>query len=277
MEQTTTLIPIGGLARLSGLTIKALRHYDEIGLLEPARVDASSGYRYYALEQLREADAISRLRALDVPLDECKAILGESDVDAVRALLAAHRSRLERRDAELRRSIDALAELIDEPARLTAAPTPLEKVEVKELAPQAALTIGSRTTPDGLDPVISESINGVAAYMDGLGAKGAGPPFTICPEPDDDGAVEVAVGWPTAEQVPGRGRVESRVLPGGTVAWAVYRGPYTGLTGAYRALYEWIVEHGHETAGEPREIYYTDPDEVPDPADYVTGIVWPIR
>ena len=267
MEQTTTLIPIGGFSRLSGLTIKALRHYDEIGLLEPARVDASSGYRYYALEQLRQADAVARLRALDLPLDECKAILGEP----------ARRSRLEERRAELGRSIDALAGLIDDPARLTTAPILLEKVEVKELAPQAVLTIGTRTTPDGLDAVIPESINGVAAYIDELGAKRNGPPFTICPEPEDDGAIEVAVGWPTAEQLPGHGRVESRVLPGGPVAWAVYRGAYTELTGAYRALYEWIVEHGHETAGEPREVYYTDPDEVPDPADYVTGIVWPIR
>jgi effector-binding domain-containing protein len=56
----------------------------------------------------------------------------------------------------------------------------------------------------------------------------------------------------------------------------VYRGPYTGLSGAYRSLYEWIVEHGLEVAGDPREIYYTDPDEVPDPAGYVTGIVWPV-
>jgi DNA-binding transcriptional MerR regulator len=277
MERTTALIPIGGFSRLSGLTIKALRHYDEIGLLEPARVDASSGYRYYAPQQLRDADAISRLRALEVPLEECRTILADSDAHAARALLAAHRSRLEERHAELRRSLDALAELIEDPARLTPAPTALEKAEVKELAPQPALTIGSRATPDGLDAVISGSINEVAAYIDGLGAKRAGPPFTICPEPDDDGAVEVAVGWPTAERLPGREPVESRVLPGGTVAWAVYRGPYTELTGAYRALYEWIVEHGRETAGEPREVYYTDPDDVPDPADYVTGIVWPIR
>ena len=46
---------------------------------------------------------------------------------------------------------------------------------------------------------------------------------------------------------------------------------------AYRALYEWIVEQGHEIASDPREIYYTDPDEVPDPTEYVTGIIWPIR
>jgi DNA-binding transcriptional MerR regulator len=277
MESTATLLPIGRFSRLCGLTVKALRHYDEIGLLAPARVDASSGYRYYSLEQLRDADAIVRLRALDVSLGDCKAILAEDDADSVRARLIAHRSRLEEREAELRRRLDALAELIREPGSLTAAETPLEKVEVKELAGQPALTMRSRTTPEDLDPVISESINGVAAYMGELGARRAGPPFTISSDPDAEGMIEVSIGWPTAEALPGRGRVESLLLPGGTVAWAVYRGSYTGLSGAYRALYEWIVEHGYEAVGDPREVYYTDPDEVPDPADYVTGIIWPIH
>jgi DNA-binding transcriptional MerR regulator len=277
MERTATLLPIGRFSRLCGLTVKALRHYDEIGLLEPARVEESTGYRYYSLEQLRDADAITRLRALDVPLEECKAILAERDPGGVHARLTAHRSKLEARQAELQRSLDALAKLVEEHESLTPARTPLEKVEVKNLAGQAALTMRSRTTPDDLDPVISESINGVAAYMDELGARRAGPPFTMSSDPDGEGMIEVSIGWPTAEPMPGRGRVESVLLPSGKVAWAVYRGPYSGLSGAYRALYEWIVEQGHEIASDPREIYYTDPDEVPDPTEYVTGIIWPIR
>jgi len=148
---------------------------------------------------------------------------------------------------------------------------------VTELPGQPALTIRSRTTPDQLDPVISESINGVAAYMSEVGISRAGPPFTISSDPDGEGMIEVSIGWPTAEQLPGRGRVESVVLPEGRVAWAVYRGSYSGLGGAYRALYEWSVENEHEVAGDPRELYYTDPDEVPDPTDYVTGIIWPIH
>ncbi len=277
MERTATLLPIGRFSRLCGLTVKALRHYDEIGLLAPARVDGSTGYRYYSLEQLRVADAITQLRALDVSLEECKAILAELDPDTVRGRLAAHRSRLEAQHAELQRRLDVLAELVERPESLTAARIPLEKVEVKELPGQPALTMRSRTTPDDLDPVISESINGVAAYISELGTPRAGPPFTISSDPDAEGMIEVSIGWPTAETLPGRGRVESLLLPGGKVAWAVYRGSYSGLSGAYRALYEWIDEHGYEVSGDPREIYYTDPDEVPDPTDYVTGIIWPIR
>ena len=275
MERTETLLPIGRFARLSGLTVKALRHYGAIGLLMPARVDDETGYRYYSLGQLADAAAIARLRELEVPLDECGAMVREPNHDELRDRLESHRARLEKRVAETQRLLGELEALIADPAALSAR-TPLEKVEVKEASAQPALTMRSRTTPEELDPVISEGINGVADYLQKLGARGAGPPFTLSSDADDEGKIAVAIGWPTAEKLPGRGRIESFVLPAGRVAWAVYRGPYRGLPGAYRALYEWILEQGHDVGGDPREIYYTDPDEVPDPADYVTGIVWPL-
>ncbi len=59
---------IGRFARRAGLSIGALRHYAEIGLLRPARVDPDTGYRYYAEEQLDTARLIARLRDVDVPL-----------------------------------------------------------------------------------------------------------------------------------------------------------------------------------------------------------------
>jgi DNA-binding transcriptional MerR regulator len=71
------------------LTVKALRHYDEIGLLAPARVDPDNGYRYYDAAQLEEAVTIRRLRALELPLDEIRGLL-DTDADALRDRLAAH-------------------------------------------------------------------------------------------------------------------------------------------------------------------------------------------
>jgi DNA-binding transcriptional MerR regulator/predicted transcriptional regulator YdeE len=277
MERTETLLPIGRFSRLCGLTVKALRHYDDIHLLRPARVDESTGYRYYSVEQLAEAGAIARLRELDVPLEECRTILAERDPEAVRVHLRAHGARLEARVGDAERSLEALQRLLADPESLRAAGVPLEKVEVKAVAEQPILAISSRTTPEDLDAEISRSINGVASYMSELGAKRAGPPFTISSDPDAEGVIEVVIGWPTSERLPERRPIESRVLPSGKVAWAVYRGSYTELSRAYRALYEWIDEQGHEVSGDPREVYYTDPDEVPDPADYVTGIVWPVR
>lgn len=74
------MLSIGRFADATGLTVKALRHYDEIGLLVPARVDPNSGYRYYDAAQVEPAVTIRRLRALELPLDEIGALL-EADGD----------------------------------------------------------------------------------------------------------------------------------------------------------------------------------------------------
>nr|MBA3717415.1 MerR family transcriptional regulator [Actinomycetota bacterium] len=93
MEQKTELLlPIGRFSRLSGLSVKALRHYDAIALLPAARVDEDTGYRLYSPDQLRAAGAIARLRAVDVPLEECKEIL--ADPGSAERRLAEHRTRL---------------------------------------------------------------------------------------------------------------------------------------------------------------------------------------
>ena len=69
------LISIGRMARRSGLTVKALRHYDRIGLLVPATVDPETGYRYYRSEQVTSARLIQILRAVDVHLEQVRACL----------------------------------------------------------------------------------------------------------------------------------------------------------------------------------------------------------
>lgn len=69
------LLSIGSFDMLSGLTIKALRHYDDVNLLKPADVDPQTGYRYYRLEQVRSARLILALRAVDLPLDELRDVL----------------------------------------------------------------------------------------------------------------------------------------------------------------------------------------------------------
>jgi DNA-binding transcriptional MerR regulator len=73
---------IGEFARRSRLSAKALRLYDELGLLRPARVEEDSGYRFYEPGQLRQARLIAALRQLQVPLAEIKAILPLEPVQA---------------------------------------------------------------------------------------------------------------------------------------------------------------------------------------------------
>ena len=118
------LLTIGRFARLAGLSIGALRHYDELDLLRPARVDRFTGYRGYRREQLERARTIARLRDLELPLDEIREVLAADDPARRRALLADHRSRIEARANRLHFVLHQLRMLIDpeEATSMTAAP-----------------------------------------------------------------------------------------------------------------------------------------------------------
>ncbi|WP_304171974.1 MerR family transcriptional regulator [Phenylobacterium aquaticum] len=99
---------VGEVARLSGLSIRALRHYDEIGLLKPMTV-GENGYRYYGPDELLRLQQILFHRELGLPLDEIRLALDAPDFDRV-AALKAHRMRLAaeaRRYRELVKTLDS--------------------------------------------------------------------------------------------------------------------------------------------------------------------------
>ena len=100
---------IGEFARRSRLSPKALRLYDELGLLPPARVDGDSGYRYYSASQLDRARLIAALRQLQIPLAEIRSIVS-LDPDAAAERIAAHWDAIEIQHTARR---DLAAYLID--------------------------------------------------------------------------------------------------------------------------------------------------------------------
>jgi DNA-binding transcriptional MerR regulator len=90
------LMTIGSFARISGLSIHTLRHYDDVGLLEPAEVDPDNGYRRYRRDQVREARIIQALRWVDLPVEEIRVALADPTPDGLRRVLGPHRDRMER-------------------------------------------------------------------------------------------------------------------------------------------------------------------------------------
>jgi len=91
----STTLSIGDFSLMTRLSIKTLRYYHEVGLLEPAEVNPDTGYRYYGVEQLPTAQIIQRFRDLGMPIDEVKAVLAAPDLDTRNALIATHLGRLE--------------------------------------------------------------------------------------------------------------------------------------------------------------------------------------
>jgi len=89
------VLTVGDFSRATHLSVKTLRHYHQVGLLEPAAVNPGTGYRYYAAGQIPAAQVIRRLRDLEMPVADVKAVLAAPDAPARNALIAAHLNRLE--------------------------------------------------------------------------------------------------------------------------------------------------------------------------------------
>ena len=136
MHGMDDLLPIGRFARLTGLTIGALRHYDELDLLRPAYVDRFTGYRRYARAQLDEARTIARLRDLELPLEDIRAVLAADDPAERRRLIAAHRARIEARTYRLQRVLHQLGQMTREgPTTMTTTlPTEIDPATERALA-----------------------------------------------------------------------------------------------------------------------------------------------
>src|SRR5260370_27959533 len=91
----TTTVSVGRFATITHLSVKTLRHYHQVGLLEPAEVDPHTGYRYYTLEQLPTAQLIRRLRDLRMPVPDVRAVLVARSAAERDTLIAAHIAHLD--------------------------------------------------------------------------------------------------------------------------------------------------------------------------------------
>jgi effector-binding domain-containing protein len=267
------LVPIGRFSKMTRLSVKALRHYDEMGLLVPAVVDPSSAYRYYTYAQANRAEAIRVLRSLDMPLEDVREALDADEPRVAAKVLDRHRARLESELDRHERMLAFLGRLIERKEGVM----PYE-VMVKEVPAQHVATIRKHAAMATIGQDVSSGFAAVGEAVGRAGARMTGSPFLVMFDViDEETEGDIGVAFPVAAPFPGAGDVVGEELPAMTVASTMHRGPYDELGPAYHTLTGWIQEHGHEIAGPPREIYLNDPQETPDPADYLTEIQFPIR
>lgn len=103
------MLRIGDFSKLSRISIRMLRHYDEIGILHPECVDDFTGYRYYSESQLPLAGKIQALKSLGFGLSMIKEILGKyEDVQEMERFLILKRKELEGEAREIRQKLQFL-------------------------------------------------------------------------------------------------------------------------------------------------------------------------
>jgi DNA-binding transcriptional MerR regulator len=262
---------VGEFARIGGVTAKALRHYDAIGLFSPAYTDPSNGYRWYTPAQLPALRRIVALRDLGVPLREvADLIAGGADL---REVLARRRRELEEYQERVERKLAALdirVELAEDGPDVV-----LRKVE-----PEPIASISARLRPEeDLGPLFYE----LEEIIRDAGVRAARPPGVLLSEGEDIRDVEVFV--PVTGDVAG-GRVKARILDGGRVAAAIHQGPYGQLQSVLDGLKRWVAAAGLTREGPMRIIYLrfgAEPElEVPEAYlashddDFVTEVQIPV-
>jgi effector-binding domain-containing protein len=150
------------------------------------------------------------------------------------------------------------------------------EVEVQKLPAQHVLRIRQQSTMEELSTLIPAAIAELHDHMTSVGATAQGPPAVLYSFPDESGVLRFDTCWPVEEGIDGGGRIEAVTLPACVAASYLHRGQYEELRHTHGALQALFAEHGVETAGDPREVYLSDPAEVPDPADYETVVQYPV-
>lgn len=110
---SSELVGVGAFVQLSGLTVDALRHYHQVGLLVPVEVDDRTGYRRYRLRQLTRARTLAALRDVAMPLEDAAAVVDATDRGVRRARLIEHRLRLTEVARRAAGRVDSLDRMID--------------------------------------------------------------------------------------------------------------------------------------------------------------------
>jgi uncharacterized protein len=110
---------IGRFSKRSGIPVSHLRHYHEVGLLQPAYVDPESGYRYYAAAQREAAEVIAILRSIDMPVRDIQRLLTDPSEANVREVLSAHRLRLEERLYQVAGRLESIDRIVKEGTLMT--------------------------------------------------------------------------------------------------------------------------------------------------------------
>ena len=226
------LVPIGRFSKMTRLSVKALRLYDEIGLIKPASVDASSGYRYYSMAQANRAEAVRILRSVDMPLDEIQAVLAADNPELVHKQLVAHKERLAEKLAAQERMLAYLETLIQREGGIMPYDVTIIEEKPRPIAATMVKTNLSR---------ISDDIGaGFGSLMQAMGSAGLAPTgapliiyHTVIDE-ETDGEIEICI--PIEGTIPEGGPVYSRELEGGPMASTVHQGPYHEIAPAYHTI-----------------------------------------
>ena len=262
-------LTVGDFSRVTHLSIKTLRHYHQVGLLDPDQVDPDTGYRYYTPEQIPTAQVIRRLRELDMPIPKVRSVMATSDSTTREEIIATHLARLETELARTRSAVQSLRNLLQRP----------EAASIEHRSVPACTTMAISATVDRSDLLLwwhgamAELHAVVKAHnLDPTGPTGG----LYASEIFQHDRGQATVFAPVSESVRPVGRVEAFHAPAAELAVSTHSGALDDVDLTYGELGSYTARHELSVAGPLREYYLLDARHTPDTTQWVTEIGWPI-
>ena len=263
------LYKIGMFAQMNHITVKALRFYEEQGLLLPAYVDGENGYRYYTMNQMADIQRITALKQAGFTLEEIKLINQGADTAY---LLASKKAALLKKIAELTSQIAVIDGYLSDPASTLDAPVLIRKIPAVTVA-----AMESRI--DSYDELFS-LMPEMGAEMERLGCQCALPEYCFT-HYLEQGYKEDHILIETCEAVTEKKEdsalVKFRELPEITAACIFHKGSYNNFPETYAAILRFIEENGYEICGNIRENYIDGIWNKDREEDWLSEIQIPVR
>jgi DNA-binding transcriptional MerR regulator len=269
-DGTAHRLSVGDFSRMTHLSVSTLRHYHDVGLLEPAEVNPETGYRYYAPEQIGSAQVIRRLRDLQMPVPDIKAVLAADQVAGRNALITSHLDSLQAELARTQDAVDSLRALL-EPG------TDSFEVDHRSVPATPAIAIQQVVARGEVGDWWQGALGELHATANAqrLTVTGcSGGMFESDLFQHERGLAVVFL--PIEGKPRPVGRVESIVVPPAELAVATHLGSHADIDVVYGRLGSYATERQINVDGPLREYYPRDAWQERDPANWVTEIGWPI-
>jgi len=262
---------IGAFSKMAGMSVKTLRYYHEIGLLEPAYIDDSTGYRYYTESEFLKAERIRFLKGLQFSLPEITEVLDHlEDESDLQAYLKEKKDQLELQIRELRKVQGSIQSHLDQEDKFMR-----ERhydFEIKEVPDQLVVSLRYKGRYDEMGTYIGK-------LFKAAGASSSGPPFALYYDESymEDGA-DIEVCLPVKKPIDKKG-VTSRTIPGSKYLVTRHIGPYEALSYAYKAMQDALNERGLTSHQPTMEVYEKGPGMLlkGNPDKYRTLIMFPVQ
>ena len=258
------MLKIGEFSKLSRVSVRMLRHYDEIGLLPPASIDSATGYRYYSEDQLPVAGRITALRDMGFGLGEIQACQqGRENPQVLAALFSARREALRGELAALRRQLRLLDTLEQ---RLRKEDSNMEyPVNLKTLPQRQVASVRMTIPAYDQEGILWHTL---VRETEHLQLQPDDPCY--CTVTFHDGEyketdVDVEAQKTVRGTYPDTEHVVFKTVPPVTFASVTFQGPYDKIQAANAAVAAWVRDNGYVFDGPAFNIYHVSPHETDNP------------